>query len=178
MLYVRGIDPDDRQIGVRVLADEIGKWLKGIYPCSTGLIVQGLARPEWVMEIDVEAEHARLSKEIARLGTEHARLRDRWAACAAAQAELANLEQQSSELTQRWQAEKDWAQRVSLAHAHIGWVRGTGLMGHNDPLVDAVTAAIAATSTSHDVSHSRSRWNTSRSVICERTSSQMRSFRS
>ena len=41
----------------------------------------------------------------------------------------------------RWQAEKDWAQRVSLAHAHIGWVRGTGLMGHNDPLVDAVTAA-------------------------------------
>ncbi len=42
---------------------------------------------------------------------------------------------------QRWHAEKDWAQRVSLAHAHIGWVRGTGLMGHNDPLVEAVTAA-------------------------------------
>ena len=41
----------------------------------------------------------------------------------------------------RWHAEKEWAQRVSLAHAHIGWVRGTGLMGHNDPLVDAVTAA-------------------------------------
>ncbi|MGE0118848.1 MAG: RidA family protein [Dongiaceae bacterium] len=34
---------------------EIGKWLKGVYPCSTGLIVQGLARPEWVMEIDVDA---------------------------------------------------------------------------------------------------------------------------
>jgi len=34
---------------------EIGKWLKGVYPCSTGLIVEGLARPEWVMEIDVEA---------------------------------------------------------------------------------------------------------------------------
>jgi len=33
----------------------IGKWLRGIYPCSTGLIVNGLARPEWVMEIDVEA---------------------------------------------------------------------------------------------------------------------------
>ena len=33
----------------------IGKWLGGIYPCSTGLIVNGLARPEWVMEIDVEA---------------------------------------------------------------------------------------------------------------------------
>ena len=41
----------------------------------------------------------------------------------------------------RWHAEKDWAQRVSLAHAHIGWVRGTGLMGGNDPLVDAVDAA-------------------------------------
>ena len=41
----------------------------------------------------------------------------------------------------RWHAEKDWAKRVSLAHAHIGWVRGTGLMGHNDPLVDAVTEA-------------------------------------
>ncbi len=34
---------------------EIGKWLRGVYPCSTGLIVQGLARPEWVVEIDVEA---------------------------------------------------------------------------------------------------------------------------
>ncbi len=34
---------------------EIGRWLKGVYPCSTGLIVNGLARPEWVMEIDVEA---------------------------------------------------------------------------------------------------------------------------
>ncbi len=42
---------------------------------------------------------------------------------------------------QRWQAEQEWAKRVSLVHAHIGWVRGTGLMGHNDPLVDAVTAA-------------------------------------
>ena len=33
----------------------IGKHLKGVYVCSTGLIVQGLARPEMVMEIDVEA---------------------------------------------------------------------------------------------------------------------------
>jgi len=33
----------------------IGKWLKGVFPVSTGLIVQGLARPEWVMEIDVVA---------------------------------------------------------------------------------------------------------------------------
>lgn len=33
----------------------IGKWLKGVFPVSTGLIVKGLARPEWVMEIDVIA---------------------------------------------------------------------------------------------------------------------------
>ncbi len=33
----------------------IGRWLKGVYPCSTGLIVNGLARPDMVMEIDVEA---------------------------------------------------------------------------------------------------------------------------
>ena len=33
----------------------IGQHLKGIHVCSTGLIVKGLARPEMVMEIDVEA---------------------------------------------------------------------------------------------------------------------------
>lgn len=33
----------------------IGKWLKGVFPVSTGLIVQGLARPEWLMEIEVTA---------------------------------------------------------------------------------------------------------------------------
>jgi len=33
----------------------IGRWLKGVFPVSTGLIVQGLARPEWVMEIEVTA---------------------------------------------------------------------------------------------------------------------------
>lgn len=33
----------------------IGKHLKGIYPCSTGLVVQAFARPEMLMEIDVEA---------------------------------------------------------------------------------------------------------------------------
>ena len=33
----------------------IGKWLKGVHPVSTGLIVQGLARPEWVMEIEATA---------------------------------------------------------------------------------------------------------------------------
>ena len=33
----------------------LGKWLKGVYPVSTGLIVQGLAKPEWLMEIEVTA---------------------------------------------------------------------------------------------------------------------------
>ncbi len=33
----------------------IGKHLAGVHPCSTGLIVNGLALPEMVMEIDVEA---------------------------------------------------------------------------------------------------------------------------
>ena len=33
----------------------VGKWLKGVFPVSTGLIVQGLARPEWVMEIEAWA---------------------------------------------------------------------------------------------------------------------------
>jgi fatty acid synthase, bacteria type len=41
----------------------------------------------------------------------------------------------------RWQAESSWAQRVSLAHALIGWTRGTGLMGHNDAIVNAVEEA-------------------------------------
>ncbi|PFG28120.1 fatty-acid synthase II [Corynebacterium renale] len=38
----------------------------------------------------------------------------------------------------RWHAEPVWGQRTSLVHALIGWVRGTGLMGGNDPLVEAV----------------------------------------
>lgn len=33
----------------------VGRWLKGVYPVSTGLIVKGLARPEYLMEIDVIA---------------------------------------------------------------------------------------------------------------------------
>ena len=33
----------------------IGRWLKGVFPVSTGLTVPALARPEWVVEIDVIA---------------------------------------------------------------------------------------------------------------------------
>ncbi|HET9565341.1 MAG TPA: acyltransferase domain-containing protein, partial [Mycobacterium sp.] len=41
----------------------------------------------------------------------------------------------------RWKAESSWAHRVSLAHALIGWTRGTGLMGANDAIVSAVEEA-------------------------------------
>jgi len=34
---------------------ELGRWIKGVFPVCTGLIVQGLAKPEWVVEIDVTA---------------------------------------------------------------------------------------------------------------------------
>ncbi|MGH2876059.1 MAG: RidA family protein [Solirubrobacteraceae bacterium] len=33
----------------------MGRWLKGVHPCSTGLVVDALARPEWVVEIDATA---------------------------------------------------------------------------------------------------------------------------
>ena len=33
----------------------VGRWLKGVYPVSTGIVVAGLARPEWLVEVDVIA---------------------------------------------------------------------------------------------------------------------------
>jgi enamine deaminase RidA (YjgF/YER057c/UK114 family) len=33
----------------------VGKWLKGVHPVSTGLVVEALARPEWLVEIDATA---------------------------------------------------------------------------------------------------------------------------
>jgi enamine deaminase RidA (YjgF/YER057c/UK114 family) len=33
----------------------MGRWLKGVYPVSTGLVVSALARPEWLVEIDAIA---------------------------------------------------------------------------------------------------------------------------
>jgi fatty acid synthase len=44
-------------------------------------------------------------------------------------------------IASRWHSEHDWSDRVSIAHPRIGWVRGTGLMSANDPLVDAVERA-------------------------------------
>ena len=45
------VDPRYREDVYRV----VGRWLKGVYPVSTGLVVSALARPEWLVEIDVTA---------------------------------------------------------------------------------------------------------------------------
>ena len=41
-------------------------------------------------------------------------------------------------IANRAHAESVWSDRVTFAHPKIGWVRGTGLMGGNDPLVAVV----------------------------------------
>ena len=51
----------------------------------------------------------------------------------------------------RWSAESSWAERVSLAHALIGWTKGTGLMGHNDAIVGAVEEAGVTTYTTEEM---------------------------
>ena len=33
----------------------VGRWLKAVHPVFTGLVVVALARPEWLVEIDVSA---------------------------------------------------------------------------------------------------------------------------
>jgi enamine deaminase RidA (YjgF/YER057c/UK114 family) len=45
------IDPRYRETVYRVM----GRWLKGVHPVSTGLVVSALARPEWLVEIDATA---------------------------------------------------------------------------------------------------------------------------
>jgi enamine deaminase RidA (YjgF/YER057c/UK114 family) len=45
------VDPRYREPVYRVM----GRWLKGVYPVSTGLVVSALARPEWLVEIDATA---------------------------------------------------------------------------------------------------------------------------
>ena len=44
-------DPRYREPVYRVL----GQRLKGVFPVSTGLVVSALARPEWLVEVDVVA---------------------------------------------------------------------------------------------------------------------------
>lgn len=45
------IDPRYRETVYRTM----GRWLKGVFPVSTGLVVSALARPEWLVEIDATA---------------------------------------------------------------------------------------------------------------------------
>lgn len=45
------VDPRYREPVYRVL----GRWLEGVFPVSTGVVVAALARPEWLVEIDVTA---------------------------------------------------------------------------------------------------------------------------
>ena len=44
-------DPRYREQVYRV----VGRWLKGVYPVSTGIVVSALARPEWLVEVDAIA---------------------------------------------------------------------------------------------------------------------------
>jgi enamine deaminase RidA (YjgF/YER057c/UK114 family) len=43
----------------------VGRWLKGVFPVLTGIVVSALARPEWVVEIDATAviPETRLDKD-------------------------------------------------------------------------------------------------------------------
>lgn len=45
------VDPRYREDVYRT----VGRWLKGVFPVSTGIVVSALARPEWLVEIDVIA---------------------------------------------------------------------------------------------------------------------------
>ena len=45
------IDPRYREDVYRTM----GTWLRGVFPVSTGIVVQALARPEWLVEIDATA---------------------------------------------------------------------------------------------------------------------------
>lgn len=45
------VDPRYREPVYRT----VGRWLKGVYPVSTGVVVSALARPEWLVEIDAIA---------------------------------------------------------------------------------------------------------------------------
>jgi enamine deaminase RidA (YjgF/YER057c/UK114 family) len=45
------VDPRYREPVYRVM----GRWLNGVHPVSTGIVVSALARPEWLVEIDATA---------------------------------------------------------------------------------------------------------------------------
>jgi enamine deaminase RidA (YjgF/YER057c/UK114 family) len=45
------VDPRYRETVYRT----VGRWTRGVHPISTGLVVAGLARPEWLVEVDAVA---------------------------------------------------------------------------------------------------------------------------
>jgi enamine deaminase RidA (YjgF/YER057c/UK114 family) len=45
------VDPRYREPVYQVM----GRWLQGVHPVSTGVVVSALARPEWLVEIDATA---------------------------------------------------------------------------------------------------------------------------
>ena len=49
VIYI--VDPKYREDVYR----EVGRHLKGVFPASTGVVITALARPEWLVEIDVTA---------------------------------------------------------------------------------------------------------------------------
>ena len=49
VIYI--VDPKYREDVYR----EVGRHLKGVFPVSTGVVITALARPEWLVEIDVTA---------------------------------------------------------------------------------------------------------------------------
>ncbi|MBL8669725.1 MAG: hypothetical protein JNK11_03660, partial [Alphaproteobacteria bacterium] len=56
----------------KAVYETIGRHLQGVYPVSTGLVVNGLARPEALVQVDVEAM---LSDSLNDDGTAHERIR-------------------------------------------------------------------------------------------------------
>ena len=59
------VDPRYRETVYRV----VGRWLKGVFPVSTGIVVTALARPEWLVEIDVVAVKGDSSSVLATPST-------------------------------------------------------------------------------------------------------------
>jgi enamine deaminase RidA (YjgF/YER057c/UK114 family) len=54
-VYVRGQIGTDFERYREPVYQEVGKWLKGVFPISTGLCISALGQPQWLMEIDVIA---------------------------------------------------------------------------------------------------------------------------
>lgn len=54
------VDPRYRETVYRVM----GRWLAGVFPVSTGIVVSALARPEWLVEIDAVAVRSATGAEV------------------------------------------------------------------------------------------------------------------